>query len=134
MVDLQNNKKLIIIIAAIAALVIIAGIAISIFSSSSNKTEKAPEDQTIGEILDGCMQTCSQLSGSTKTDCEAGCTQARQTTVSEFEKAGIVGAEDMTTEEALQEIKANCVNICQTNPQIPEEYRAECVIKCESVQ
>jgi len=135
MEEMQNNKKLIIIIAAIVALLILAGIVIAIFSSSSTKTEKPTEDQTVGEILDNCMQTCNQLpAGSTKDNCEAGCTQAKETVPTEFENAGIIGAEDMTTDEVLEEIIAKCINTCETNPEIPIEYKPDCIENCNSAR
>lgn len=131
----QDNKKIWIILAAIVAVLIVAGIAIAIFSSSSNKTEKATQDQTIGEILDSCMQTCSQLpAGSTRDNCEAGCAQAKQTVPSEFEKAGIPGAEDMTTDQVLQEIIAKCITRCQTDPEIPVQYQEKCIENCKATQ
>ncbi len=131
----QNNKRLWIIIGTIIALLVVAGIVIAIFGSLSNKTEKGTNPETIGEILDSCMQTCNQLpSGSTRTNCEAGCAQAKQTVPNEFENAGIQGAEDMTPDEVLQQIITTCITRCQTDPEIPIEYQADCINNCKSAQ
>jgi hypothetical protein len=133
MEEVSTTNKLPWIIAGIVALVILVGITAVMFSGSSNKTtEKAPEDMTISETITSCMQTCKQLPiGSTRTNCESGCSQVQQAVNEEFQEAGISGAADMTTEELLQELIAKCINNCQTDTRIEDQYKPACIENCK---
>jgi len=138
----NSNKKLWIIAIVIVSLIVIAGIAIAVFSSS-NKQEKSAGDMTIQETIDSCMQTCKQIpTGSTRTSCESGCSQTQKAVADKQAELVANGITENTTIEEMQEKLSvnttaletqntnliNCLNGCDSIGSEPD--KADCMNFC----